>query len=254
MIDISKAFDSYNRVARLYPALLILAPLIWTICSIHPDIASSQPVELLLSTMVFIGGFVLLSNLARTAGKSIEEKLNQGWGGWRTTTLLRHQDSTIDRFTKLRYHAALQKLSGNTLQMPTPDQEILDPHVADEKYRSATKLLIEKRRDKKYDLLQKELAWYGFRRNLLGLKPIGVVITVIAILINLFDWYQVAKPSATNISFFLADIVQRGMFFTPLLASMAYLLLFIFVINENFVRQSADEYSLALFRTLENEK
>lgn len=252
MPDLSKLFDSYNRVARLYPALLVSAPIVWTLGAFHPELVSGNGSNIILTAIVFFGGLYLLSNLARSAGKSLEDKLNRSWDGWRTTALLRHRDLTIDRFTKTRYHSALQTLCGNTFYLPTQDEEITDSIEADQKYRSATKLLIEKRRDKKHDLLHKELAAYGFRRNLLGLKPVGILIVMVALLINIVEWHYTAPVSIGTIDSLAMDAMQRWIIYTLFLANIGYLAILLAFINSRFVLHSANEYAIALFRTLEN--
>lgn len=254
MPNLLKLFDNYSRIARLYPALLVSAPIVWTLGALHPEIVSGDGSNLILTAIVFFGGLFLLSNLARSRGKSLEEKLNRSWDGWRTTALLRHRDSTIDRFTKIRYHTALQSLCGNTFHLPTPEEEALDHNEADEKYRSATKLLIEQRRDKKHDLLHKELAAYGFRRNLLGLKPAGIVIAIVALLVNIVAWRHTAPLSILMIDAFVMDAMQRWVIYTLFMANIGYLAILLAFINSRFVLHSANEYASALFRTLEDAK
>lgn len=252
MPGLSKLFDSYSRVTCLYPAFLVSAPVVWSLGALHPQLVTGNGSNLILTAIVSFGGMFLLSNLARSCGKSLEEKLNRSWGGLRTTALLCHSDSTIDRFTKTRYHRALEILCGNSIHLPTPEEEAFDPGEAGEKYRSATKLLIEHRRDKKFDLLHKELANYGFRRNLLGLKPAGIVIAAVALLINIVAWYHTVPISILTIDAFVTDVMHRWVIYTVFLVNTGYLTILFFFINSRFVLHSANEYATALFRTLED--
>lgn len=254
MTEIAKLFDSYGRVARLYPALLASAPLVWTLGTIQPDLLSDGKSKLIVTLIVAFGGLVLLGNLARSCGKNIEEKLIHAWGGMRTTILLRHSDPTLDRFTKGRYHLALQNLCGDSLVMPTQEQELAAPLEANEKYRSATKCLIENRRDKKYDLLHKELAAYGFRRNLLGLKPVCLLIIAVSTAINLIAWQPQSPPAMQEIDVIVADAMARWQIYIVFLANAGYLVIWLTLINPRFVLNSANEYALALFRTLDGAK
>lgn len=251
MVDISKLFDSYGRTARLYPALLTSAPLIWTIGSIHPDLLSDSKSKLIVGIIVAFGGLVLLSNLARSCGKSLEKRLMQAWGGSRTTVLLRHSDTTIDQFTKSRYHSALQKLCANSLIMPTDKEERSAPLEADEKYQSVTKYLIENRRDKKYVLLHNELTAYGFRRNLLGLKPVCITIIAISMIINLIAWHYNSPAVLQATNSIVVDVMTRWEIYTVFLANIVYLMIWTLLINKKFVLHAADEYAFALFRTLD---
>ena len=96
-----------------------------------------------------------LASLTRSRGKIIEQRLNESLGGWQTTIVLRHRDSTIDAITKTRYHEALSKLNGDA-KFPTPAEELQSPSDADDFYRSATKRLIEARRGPRYQMLHDE--------------------------------------------------------------------------------------------------
>ena len=51
-------------------------------------------------------------------------------------------------------------------------------------YASAVKWLQERCRGKAFPLVEKENAEYGFRRNLRGLKPIGITACLVALLIS----------------------------------------------------------------------
>jgi hypothetical protein len=60
---------------------------------------------------MYVGLFYLLVNVSRGEGKRIQPSLLKKWGGWPSTIVLRHSDTTIDAYTKARYHAALAKLA-----------------------------------------------------------------------------------------------------------------------------------------------
>jgi hypothetical protein len=107
--EVLNSFDTYSRQARLYPAFLSIAPLALTVILLLPVEISMDTLEIVLAIVAFLGGFYFLSGLARSKGKSIEDKLNQSWGGWRTTVLLSHSDNYFDCFTKKRYHDTLNQ-------------------------------------------------------------------------------------------------------------------------------------------------
>jgi hypothetical protein len=105
-------------------------------------------------------------------------RLYEEWGGKPTTQLLRHRDKTIEAVTKRRYHSYL----GAKINVPLPDknQEAEDPEGADEVYQSAVRWLLNHTRPddgKKFDMILRENVSYGFRRNALGMKPIGLIIS-----------------------------------------------------------------------------
>ncbi len=246
--QILKAFDSYSRVARLYPALLAMGPLVWSALVVSPDLFSSWA-KGTASVLVVSGFLYFFSSIARSRGKLEEERLTKLWGGWPSTIVLRHRDGTFDEFTKGRYHKALNKLCPDP-PMPTVDEERDDPARADAIYRSATKCLIEARRDKKYGLLHGENASYGFRRNMLGLKPVAITIAFLAVVATLFGW-ALFEGFPTDISGFAKSIKTYPRFPLLAVADAGYLVVWLIFINSRFVRQASDEYSIALFRTLE---
>lgn len=175
---ITRLADPYDRQARLYPALLAIAPAVLTASSLYGAHAS-----LLTSGAAILascGIMYWLANLARDRGKTLEPGLFEAWGGKPSVQLLRHRNTQVDAVTKQRYHSALS--SGMGIDFPSQASEENDSTRADAIYESATKWLLEKTRDTRhYTLLFKENVSYGFRRNMLGLKPFGVAIALIAL-------------------------------------------------------------------------
>lgn len=242
-----KLFDRYSLVARIYPTTLALGPVLWTALVLFPRLVSNSRLGA-ASTLAVGCVLYLLAALARSRGKIVEQKLIAAWGGWPTTILLRHRDPSLDPITKARYHQALAALAAGPL--PTPAEEAVSPNEADDAYRSATKRLIELRRGKEYQLLLDENASYGFRRNLLGLRAAAVMIAALAALATALDWWA-GLPNSITLVGFEASISQYPYLPALLLADVAYLAMFVLMIDGNFVRQAADEYALALFRTLD---
>ena len=104
----------------------------------------------------------------------MEERLLAEWGGWPSTAVLRHRNSTFDEVTKSRFHKRLVEL-GAVEAMPTPAEEIADPGKADATYSAAATWLRSKTRDaKKFPLVFEENINYRFLRNLLGSKWYGL--------------------------------------------------------------------------------
>src|SRR6266550_7488459 len=165
-------FDTYTLRARILPTLIVglpagLAALAW-----FPMSGSWWgPIS---SLLVGAGGVALLAQLGRDWGKRKQPRLYQSWGGEPTTRLLRHRDAPNSVLLQRR-HAKLQLLlSGQT--MPTREQELANPKGADDIYQAAAALLRERTRDKQqFPLIFEENCNYGFRRNLWGMKPLGIL-------------------------------------------------------------------------------
>lgn len=241
--------DAYDRVARLWPTLLAMAPILWVSPQVKRAIVHSGAASVFASLGLAGACVVLLMNVSRSRGKAIEPKLIRRWGGWRTTGLLRHRDRTLDRFTKERYHKALTTLTKG-FRLPTEPEETADPELADERYRAATTRLIEKRRDRKYALLHKENAQYGFRRNLLGLKPIALCLVALALSLDVTHLW-LGFPAGDWHAAIATDVVARPAVYVALGADIMCAVCWLLLIRPGFVRAAADEYAMALFRTLD---
>lgn len=249
MIDaIEKYFDAYNRTARIYPACIVFAPAVWTVLALFPGLLSGLTATVAV-TVGLCAAVYLFSSLARLSGKQAEERLLKLWGEWPTTRLLRHRDRTIDDRTKARYHIALGVICDD-LVIPSVEEERTNPAEADLIYRSATKRLIEARRGDKYQLLHHENASYGFRRNLYGLRWVGMGVGFAAAFAASVSWWAAWSPFHSKAIFF-SDLTAN-----PALPTIAALDLFwglflaVFV-TARFVERSAMDYAQALLRTLE---
>jgi hypothetical protein len=234
--------DTYERKARLYPALLALAPVFGiAVCFYGLEIDWQRG---LLGLLISIGGLFLLSNIAREAGKRRESGLFESWGGVPTTQLQRHRDNTIDAVTKRARH---ESLSGK-LGVPFPDvaAELADPTSADQIYAAGTRWLLERTRDRRqFPLLFAENVAYGFRRNALGLKPIAIIISLAAI-----AWVLVAQGvlAVTGVNFAALTRLPKGALSSIVISSL-FLLVWILYFTKRSVRTAAFSYADMLLRT-----
>lgn len=242
-----KLFDSYSRKARLYRALLTLAPLVCTILLLQDGLLGSQASESIVVLVVAFGGTFLLANLARSRGKILEGRLTTKWGGWPTTILPRHSDTTIDPYTKARYHQALTSLT--KVDLTEKGQEVVNRLDCDHRYRAATTKLIELRRDEKYDMLHQENANYGFRRNLLGLKTAATIILLISMLVVVALWLP--GVDTTSSQALRVDVSARWHLYAAFALNLGVGIIWLIFVTESFVRQAGNEYALSLLRTLD---
>lgn len=237
--NIAAAFDSYSRIARFYPALLTITPLAVFGLVVYPGWVEGALAQNTTMIAVICAIFYLFASFARSLGKRAELNLTQEWGAWPTTIMLRHSDHTIDRYTKDRYHRRLEDLAN--LTMPSAHEEAAAPSDADDRYRSATRRLIESRRTSEYKILHHENASYGCRRNMLGLRPVAVGLCLALILVTSSLWYLEVKgypvrvPGAASIIAF--DVLWAVLWTT--------------IVTRSFVLQAAQEYSQALLKTLD---
>jgi hypothetical protein len=195
---VAQVFDSYARQARLYPALIVILPVALLVVVWFPALWTTWGA--LTSLASSFGIMLLLAQVARDRGKRLEPYLYQKWDGKPSVSLLRHRDTRIDKHTKDRYREFLNTQLPQ-LVLPTAEEERADPAAADAKYQSVTEWLLTQTRDtKRFSILFKENVSFGFRRNLWGLKPIGIAVSLIAGLASvtaIFSLYQITHQAPT---------------------------------------------------------
>lgn len=172
-------FDPYILRARLFPAVIAVAPALsllllagsWTDPGL-PEIITGLGVAVL-----FFAG----ADLARRAGLRKEGQLFAATGGRPYNTELTRADSSVfDEPTKARYRAFLAARIHRPI--PTEVDEVLDPVGTMAFYNAGFRWIRENTRDKeRFHVLLGENISYGFRRNMWGLKWFGITINLAAV-------------------------------------------------------------------------
>lgn len=230
----AEKLDEYAIKARVFPVFLALLPV---------GVCAAQFVgfgSAVVATCSAFGGTALMSFVfaqwGRDAGKSKEKELYQRWGGMPTTAYLRHRDRAVNTVVKARRHQRLQRLVPD-LVLPSVRAEAENPADADERYEAATKVLIQRTRDReKYHVLFQELIDYGFRRNTWGLKSVAVAVLALSISFSLglvFTHHRETYNLATAAIFVLLLLVW----------SMA--------VTPDWVQRAATAYAERLFDALD---
>jgi hypothetical protein len=147
---------------------VVLPPLILCL-SLVPGLPAWNKLWPLLGA---VGVVTLVDQLGRDGGRRLQPALWNSWGGAPTTAALRHRGAA-NPVLLARQHERIAAIVGNTL--PTADEEQADPAGADHAYEAAIAVLIARTRGrrKEYPLIFTENCNYGFRRNMLGLRPWG---------------------------------------------------------------------------------
>jgi len=236
--------DPYERNARLVPGLLVVLPLLVPLVSVY---GPRHPVLTAVAGLVSAcGATYMLANIARGRGKKLEEILAKEWGGMPTTITLRHRDtSMLDSVSKRRYHDAITSKLGIT--MPTAEQESADPTAADDIYIGATKRLREVTRGDK-NLLLKDNISYGFHRNMLGMKPLGVGTCILGLLygLNIAQVIQFAPLAFEYPNFGSPNLAST----LTLLVSIGLLTAWLGYFDKEAVRRVGFAYAERLFESL----
>lgn len=233
--------DPYERQARLFPALLALLPLFITVGSIYgPRLSALTNV---VTVIIACGGLYLLAQVSRDRGKALEARLFAQWGGKPSTQLLRHRDPSIEAATKSRYHVFLSRKLAQAL--PAPSHEDDNPKSADDVYQSAVRWLLNHTTDhERFQLLFKENISYGFRRNALGLKPLGLFIAIACVVFVLVKYGVVTASGWSNLS--LSKLPDEA--WLSLVVSLVAVAVWITFFTKQRVRAAAFTYAETLLR------
>lgn len=234
-----KLFDKYAWQARTLPALIVLSPIALAALAWEPKVEDA--VKPAMGVLGSAGVLVLLSHFARTAGKRAEETLYGESGAPPSTTLLRHRDTTLDPVTKRRYHERLSRLIPES-RIPTPEEEAADPAAADHVYASCGRVLRARTRDeKKFSLLFSENMSYGFRRNLHGLRPVAIMVSLAGV--GGCVWKLVQDHRA--------HLPLSPLTVACLLGCLGLAAAWIFFINGGWVREAANDYAQRLLESID---
>lgn len=127
---------------------------------------------------ILIGAIgALACGAVRDLGKSLEGRLWESWGGPPTRRLLQWRGDS-DRQLVSRNHELLEAVLKRSL--PTQEDEFAHPAVADQAYDLAVADLRELTRDREtFSLILEENSEYGFRRNMLGIRPVAIAVAVV---------------------------------------------------------------------------
>lgn len=217
-------FDAYTRNARLVPAgLVIIPPLVLAGGGfLITPIDAASPLGLVLIAVGVVG-----SVIARARGRTLEPGLWDRWGGSPTVSRLRWRDSTDFARTQ-RLHTRVQGIAD--VPLPTREEEQRDPATADLRYEESTLALRELTRSADFPLVAAANMDYGFRRNTLGLRPIGLAVSV---------------GTAVASGELLAD-TGKSTLIVPLVVGLVAVGLWLLV-SEAWVHTAADDYAERLF-------
>ena len=221
--------DTYSFRARALPVYLTLTPVVLLLSTVVPE-------DLKLpiggaAAVVFAPISFFLGQIGADFGKRLEKSLWTKWGGPPTIRFLRHSNHEFNDVTRGRVHAKLRQLG---LHVPTCEEQEQDNCAADTNFQSCTEDLIRRTRDtRKFPLVFKGLMEYGFRRNLLGLKVLGVSLTVAGMAGS--AWSTYTAWTATN--------ELPAVSLIPGLIGAGLLLAWLVWVTERTVKLSADRYA-----------
>ncbi len=231
--------ETYDRKARLYPSLLLVSPIVAAAVAILSTKLSG--LQSFGAILVGCGGAFLFTELARDAGKKGEAGLFKKWGGLPSIAIFRHRDSRLPPITKARCHKKLASLVKEA-KAPSVEEELANPSAADEIYAAwSYHLRVSTRDTKKFALLFRENVSYGYRRNVWGLRPFGMAVSLASAVVCVAHSYFTYQSTGK-----MEEVVALGGAF-----SVVLLALWIFRFTEEWVRIPADAYAERLIECSE---
>jgi hypothetical protein len=230
--------DSYTIAARIWPGLLAAAPALALGLAALPLLPGIGKLWTLLAA-----AFTTFAALAaRRAGNRIQPVLWKAWGGPPTVERLRYSSQTSAAEVSRR-HREVERILGDGLKLPTPEEESNDPVAADAAYFAATRRVIALIRGNPDNaLMASENRNYGFARNLIGLKPFGLWCSGIVLVVSVAVGIAIGQASSWNSAL-------------PLLASTLVSIVAMVLwlqVDADFVKPSADAYADRLIDALDN--
>jgi len=175
------AFDRYSRRARLQPVLLCAAPA--AVVSLAVGVADTWIARIATAAVSF-GIVAVVMAAARDRGTGLQERLWQGWGGPPTTTLLLSTSESPSRH--LRHHREHARRLLPDLDPLSDDRDQQDPEGSRATIERYVAHLRERTRDPaRFPIVCDANADYGFRRNVLSLRPVGLVVCVVGVVLCL---------------------------------------------------------------------
>lgn len=234
--SLSNVFDGYTRRARLAPAFIAALPVSMICIAVIPNFANWHKLWLLALSSGAIG---LIGQMVREKGRKVQPQLWQSWGGPPTTQALRHRSATNSRLLARR-HQQLALLLGE--EMPSRRQEAGNPNKADQVYEMAVRYLISRTRDTTaFRLIFLENCQYGFRRNMLGMRRVGLFLSTSACIATL----GFAVESLHGLP------IWRTGFTLVAAASLILTLVWWRVVNPDWVQAAARNYAERLLDSLD---
>ena len=177
---IPNLFDKYERVARVYPALIVGSPAIVAIAFTLPTLPTQTITGNAVTAAVLLAVLYALTHLVRASGRKVEKSLWASWGGPPSTRMMLWSDTTMTDQWKETAHGVVLAALSVTLHSKRKEPHNLEEAkklIADAFAHVKTILDLEKPEGKH----QVHNTEYGFARNLLGsLSPMGVVVSLLS--------------------------------------------------------------------------
>lgn len=220
-------FDTYSIRVRISNGIILLSPIAITVFLCFEELTSILTSSIFLSLLLAFTNYLPL--LQRRICNNSFSDTNYAF------ILLGPNDKTIDEVTKKRYYRKLANTDPSFLQLQAPTND----ETFSEACNSA--IIFLRRRTRNNRLVQEENINYGFCKNLLANKYLGIVSCAILIIsICLYSW----------IKFNVFSSIPLKIYFS-LSINIVMLIFWIFGITQNMLKNAAKEYAQTLLGAID---
>ncbi len=224
--------SSYEYQARVRPAMLTALPLgatLLVVLGLSRSVAAG-----ILSALAGAGVSYFAAHLVRDRGRRLEPRLWASWGGTPTTQVLLDGPDESDQVRSRRWDL-MRKLYFSAVEPEDGPPSIGDAEAYVLQLRELT------RDGDQFPLVASELAGYGFRRNLLGMRRVGISLCAAATVIAVA---AAAIPESHHPG-------HRLLFMAMAVLDAVAALLWIRMVSSEWVKVQAFDYARALLGAAE---
>lgn len=221
-------YDKYDLRVRMSVGIIILAPIILSLFLLIPATRSISFTAVIL--VISFGICNLIISASRYYGRNAVKKCFTG--ALPAQRMLHPDDYTLDAITKSRYQKYLStKIEGLSFDK--------DASNLNDTCNTAINWLISQTRDSNnFPIIKEELINFGFSKNLYGVKPFGITISSILTIIEFLLIYFQYKLTI--------NIFDTSCLIVSAIISICFLLMWIFVVNKNWVIENGKKYAISL--------
>lgn len=222
-----KIFDVYDIKARLSVVIILMSPILMALY------LQEKSIRNLSSTVIIVVVLLAISNLFMIVIR------HRGQKSYRKRDLvidhLCPNDNRIDKATKFRLYAFLGKVDNAFLIL----SEQKDQQEPSTEFLAACESAVNwlKENSRESDIVNKENEMYGFCRNLLAIKPYGIAISIMMIMVHGFQFYM---------KFNLVFSTMTPEYMLSFLTTIIYFFVWVLVVRLELLKLSANSYAEAL--------
>lgn len=218
--------DTYNIRARLSASIILLAPIALTCFLCFDEITTFATSTVFISLLLSFTNYLPILQRHICRKRNYENYASQ---------LLRTDDTTLDTVSKKRYYNKLAQIDESFSLFATPNNSNEFSDCCD----SAVIYLRNHTRDNR--IVQEELINYGFYKNLLSSKPIGIIICILlCIVVSLYSWLKFGQFSSIPTENYFSIAINIVM-----------IIFWVFGATEEMFENTAKEYAKVLITAID---